>query len=297
MSDSSLQPREITVEWSLVLLAERDAVIGELTAQVAALQARLGQNPRDSSRPPSSEGYAKPAQRSQQRSSWRRPGDQDGAAGMTLRQISDRTWSASTFLRAAAAAAPAPVWSRRRWCRPRPGRCSTCRRSRCTALSIGCSTAGVATGWYRWWALPMGCRRGCTPLPRTARGSGRSRRIWRLPSTCRWPGSLRPWSICSGHRSRAGPSRRPPAGLGPFHATVRVELAGAPVVHFDEAGLRVDGTLAWVHSASTATLTQVTVRSCRGVEAMITAGVLGLGGGRSLSGDGAPVEADVEQDP
>ncbi len=73
---------EITVERLLVLLAERDALIErqaqaivELTAQVAVLQARLGQNPRNSSRPPSSEGHGKPAPRSQRRSSGRRPGE------------------------------------------------------------------------------------------------------------------------------------------------------------------------------------------------------------------------------
>jgi len=80
-SSSSALPCEPTVERLLVLLAERHTVIEgqaqaivELTGQVAVLQARLGQSPRNSSRPPSSEGYAKPASRSQRRSSGRRPG-------------------------------------------------------------------------------------------------------------------------------------------------------------------------------------------------------------------------------
>jgi len=64
------------------------------------------------------------------------------------------------------------------------------------------------------------------------------------------------------------------AGLGPFTNAVRGQLAAAPVVHFDETGLQVDGALAWVHSASTSTLTQVTVHPRRGIEAMQAAGVL-----------------------
>jgi len=50
VSESLLPPSEITAEL-LVLLAERLAIV-ELTAQVAALQALCGQNPRNSSRPP-----------------------------------------------------------------------------------------------------------------------------------------------------------------------------------------------------------------------------------------------------
>ncbi len=86
-------PAEPSVARLLVLLGERDTLIvaqsqalAELTALVAELRARLGQNPRNSSRPPSSEGYAKPAPRSQRRASGRRPGKQDGAAGTTLRR-------------------------------------------------------------------------------------------------------------------------------------------------------------------------------------------------------------------
>ena len=40
------------------------AQLEELRAEVEALRARLGQNPRNSSKPPSSEGLAKPSARS-----------------------------------------------------------------------------------------------------------------------------------------------------------------------------------------------------------------------------------------
>ncbi len=44
----------------LVLLAERDALIAELTGKVAELEARLGKNSQNSSKSPSSDAFAKP---------------------------------------------------------------------------------------------------------------------------------------------------------------------------------------------------------------------------------------------
>ncbi len=61
--------------------------LGELRAEVEALRARLRQNPRNSSRPPSSEGLAKPAPRSLRRRSGRKPGRPKGQPGATLEMI------------------------------------------------------------------------------------------------------------------------------------------------------------------------------------------------------------------
>jgi transposase len=77
------------------LVVEQAAVIEELRGEVAGLKTkvadlvrRLAQNSRNSSRPPSSDGLAKPpAPKSLRRSSGRKPGGQGGHEGRHLEQV------------------------------------------------------------------------------------------------------------------------------------------------------------------------------------------------------------------
>jgi hypothetical protein len=55
---------------------------------------------------------------------------------------------------------------------------------------------------------------------------------------------------------------------------IREAITAAPVVHFDETGLRVAASLQWVHSASTDKFSLLTVHPRRGVKGMGHAGVL-----------------------
>ena len=77
------------------LLAGRDAevaglraLVAELQAQVADLAARAGQNSRNSSKPPSQDGLARPAPRSLRKKSGRKPGRRKGQPGATM-QLTD----------------------------------------------------------------------------------------------------------------------------------------------------------------------------------------------------------------
>lgn len=65
------------------------SVVEALRGEVAELKARLGQNSKNSSRPPSSDGLAKPAPKSLRKKSGRKPGGQAGHRGSTLELVAE----------------------------------------------------------------------------------------------------------------------------------------------------------------------------------------------------------------
>ncbi|WP_427017488.1 DUF6444 domain-containing protein [Pseudarthrobacter sp. P1] len=70
-----------------LVVAEQSRLIEALRVENAELRARLGQSPRNSSKPPSSEGYEKPGPRSRRQQTDRSPGGQPGHKGHTLKQV------------------------------------------------------------------------------------------------------------------------------------------------------------------------------------------------------------------
>src|ERR1700678_3332558 len=91
----------------IVALQVQVAKIAELEARVEALAAQVKQNSRNSSKPPSSDGLAKPAPKSLRKKSGRRPGRPKGQPGATM-QLSEHP---------------------DKTVRHRPGRCSCCGKS------------------------------------------------------------------------------------------------------------------------------------------------------------------------
>ena len=64
------------------------------------------------------------------------------------------------------------------------------------------------------------------------------------------------------------------ATLAPVEAQLTAALRRAPVLHNDETGVRRSGQLAWVHVASTTSLTRYAVHAKRGAEATDAMGIL-----------------------
>jgi transposase len=244
-----------------------------LVAENAALRARLGMNSRNSSKPPSSDGYAKPAPKSRRRSSGKRPGKQPGAAGKNLPPVEN----------------PDEIIDHL------PDRCAACGDDLSNAPITGevrrqvldLPSIAATTIEHRAQRRRCGCGHETTaPFPPEATGP-----------TCYGPNlrALVCYLVVRQHLpikrvaellrdSYAIPVstgtivamvHEGAARLDAFLASLRDELAASEVVHADETGLRVETSLHWVHSASNAALTLYHLDKRRGTEAMDAMGVLG----------------------
>jgi transposase len=258
-------------------IVEQDGVIAELHAQ-------LGQNSRNSSKPPSTDGYAKPSveektgkkDRSLRKRSGRKPGGQDGHEGAHLERVEVPE---ATVLH-------------------EPQACAGCGGDLQGAerLEDGEESRQVfdlpeeiALRAIEHVAVNRCCE-GCGQITagRFPRGVGapvqygpeihafgvylhvfqhlpydRARQlILDLTGAELSTGTLKVWVDQAA------------AGLTEFDEQLRALLCKAPVVNFDETGARIAGRLGWVHSASSETLTRYTMHARRGVEAIDAAGVL-----------------------
>lgn len=243
-----------------------------LTEEVAELRRRLSQTPRNSHRPPSSEGYDKPAPRSRRERTDRRPGGQPGHPGATLCQVATPAERvrhrpvACAGCGASLAAAPV-VSTEHRQVFDLPEIALRAvehalehRRCGCGRVTMADPPAGVtAPAQYG-----PGVRALATyllagqhlPLARTGE------LLAELIGAPISAGSLAGWYAAAAD------------ALEPVLAAVTAGLAGAEVIGADETGVRVEGGLAWVHAARTDALTLYTVSAQRGIAAMTEAGVL-----------------------
>ncbi|NMO51472.1 IS66 family transposase [Actinoplanes sp. TBRC 11911] len=254
------------------LIAERDARIEVLTARVAELEALLRKDSRTSSKPPSSDGLRKPPPRSRREVSGRSPGKQPGEPGVTLRQVDnpDRV-----------------IVHRPRACR---GCGASLRRAPVTSVETRqvFDLPQVRLDVTEHRLQHRACRCGTVTMAQAPASTGapvqygpRVRAIasylvgyQHLPyqRAGETLADLLGVSMSAGTLSTI--VTQTGEGLDEFLAIVRDLIAAAPVAHFDETGLRVDGKLAWVNAAATENLALFSVHPNRGHEGMKAAGIL-----------------------
>lgn len=254
-------------------------MIEALRVQVAELQRQLAANSRNSSRPPSLDGLAKPPPRSQRKAMGRRPGKQPGAAGVGLAPVAEPAAvlthrpSCCAGCRAdLAGAAVLAVQSRQVFDVP-PARLVVTehRVVSCRCVCGVISTAGPADGvpGEAVTAVQYGPRLAAMAvyllvgqhLPVARTGQVLADLCGAVVSTG-WLASL---------TGRVAPRLR---AAGGFDHALRALVLAAAVVHFDETGLRVGGRLRWLHVACTALGTVYHLDDRRGTTAIDALGVL-----------------------
>lgn len=254
------------------VIVAQAAQIEALQAQVAELRRRLGLDSSNSSRPPSSDGLAKPPPRSLRGRSGRKPGKQPGAPGAALAQVDrpdevvEHRPSRCAGCRAGLADAQVVDVVRRQVFDLPPVK-MTVTEHRLASCRCGCGTVTGATG-------PAGINAPTQYGPAVAALAAYLVVGHHVPvkRTAQILADLCGASVSVGWVNAQ--TARTAVGLTGFAERVRQVLAAAAVVHFDETGARVCGRLRWVHVACTPWLTAYHLDDKRGQSAIDAMGIL-----------------------
>lgn len=264
-----------------------------LRAEVAELKRQLGQNSRNSSRPPSLDSpFAKPAPKSLRRKSGRKPGGQQGHPGSTLAQVAEPDERLGH----------------------EPGRCVGCGGDLTGAPEVGMQRRQVfdlpplrvRVTEHQLIARRCGCGTttcGTAPDGATAPVTYGPRitaiilylYVGQFLSKKRTAAALAElFGTPVSEGTVAAMTARAADGLDNFLDHVIDRLAQAEVVGFDETGLRVAGRLHWVHCARTDKYTLITCHPKRGKDGIDDAGVLGRFRGVAVHDAWAPYDTYVD---
>ena len=246
-------------------IAALTALVGELREEIAELKAKLGENSKNSSMSPSSDGYASPT-RQQQRAAARKAGKQKGEPGTHLAQVDDPDEivvhsppSCSSCDGDLSAAPVVDVEARQVFDIPPmrvtvtehqvESRCCRCGATTAATFPDGVDAPALYGRRLRALAVYFIVFQH-VPYDRT-------RQLF---------SDVLGVDLSAG--TIFGSVQDAAADLDGFLEVLREAIRNQDVVHFDETGARVAGKLHWVHSASTDWLTYYFVHAKRGKAAM-----------------------------
>ncbi|MET7860052.1 IS66 family transposase [Streptomyces sp. NPDC005318] len=255
------------------LVVELRSGLAQARARIADLEAQLAQNSTNSSKPPSSDGLAKPASKSLRGKSGRGPGRPKGQPGATLRQVEipDETFT------------------------HRPGPCTGCGTDLSDAPVAGVERRQV-------FDLPeqirlqvtehqlLSVRCACGNKARAAAPAQVATPVQYGPRLAAVGVYLMHGQFLSKDRTAraladlfgapvaaatvAGWVSRCARTLDTFGRVVAEQVARAPLAFFDETGFRTAARLHWLHSASTGMFVHLSVHRRRGTQATDAVGIL-----------------------
>ena len=274
----------------MVRQAER---IEQLEVEVGELRRRVGQNSRNSSKPPSSDSpFTKPAPRSLRRRRGRKPGGQPGHSGSTLALVAN------------------PEERRRH----EPGPCTGCGADLRDAPEVGVERRQVfdlppmMVRVTEHQLIARRCACGTTTCGTAPQGVSAPAQygpritaivlylyVGQFLSKKRTAAALAElFATPVSEGTVATVAKRAADGLDEFLTQVGDRIAACEVAGFDETGLRVAGRLHWVHCARTGKYTLITCHPKRGREGLNAAGVLDRFRGVAVHDAWAPYDSYVD---
>jgi transposase len=275
-------------ELAALVVVQAEQIAG-LESRIAELEARLGRNSRNSSKPPGSDSpFVKPAPKSLRVKGKRRPGRPDGQPGVTLEQVAVPdvvvVHEPEVCAGCGGGLAGRPVAGReRRQVIDLPEITPEVTEHQLVARRCGCGQVSKASA-------PFGL---LAPVQYGPRIAGLAVGLWHGQFLAKarvaqimgavFGAPMAPATVASMATRLAG-------RLGGFLEAVREQIASASVAGFDETGFRVDGALAWVHCAQSGKYALLSLHPKRGRAAMDAAGVLPAFGGVAVHDAWAPYD-------
>lgn len=256
------------------------ANLGSFEGHVKALEDQLSQNSRNSSRPPSSDGYAKPQPKSQRQSSGRKPGGQKGHPGHTLQKVE----------------APDHTVVHR------AEQCEKCQQSLKGKKAVSHESRQVFDlppmklevtehqaevkhcdcGHFTTAPFPEGVTQPAQYGPGVKSLEVYLSQYQLLP----YERIQELFADLFGHSPSQGTlvkiNESCSDGLESVENSIKEALVNADRAHFDETGFRIEGKRQWLHVASTETLTRYEPHAKRGTKAMESMGILPRFQGRAI---------------
>ena len=269
--------------------AQLKTVLAQALARIGDLEARLGMTSKNSGKPPSSDGLAKPAPKSLRGKSPRGPGRPKGQPGTTLRQVEvpdhEIRHEPTVCCGCGAGLHDAPaVGMERRQVFDLPPLHLEVTEHQLISRACTCGTVTKADA-------PAGVAAPVQYGPRLA-GMGVYLFHGQFLSKSRTVQALADlFGVAVAAATLVAWTTRIAAQVTTkVIAVIRDRIAGSAVAHFDETGFRTAGRLHWMHSASTSTDVLLTVHPRRGVKGMDAAGVLPRFGGVAVHDAWAPYD-------
>jgi len=271
-----LREQAATIHQQQAIIERQAATIQEQAATIQSLRDQLAKHSRNSSKPPSSDGYKKPPvprTRSLRRSGERKTGGQPGHTGRRLEPVEQpdhftvHPVTECAHCHASLADVPVTDYGRRQVFDLPPVRVEVTEHR---AEIKACPVCGELTTA----AFPPDVTQPTQYGPRIKAQATYFNTYQFIPlaRTSEMFGDLYGHSL--GEDTIRHANGRIEEGIAPTTEVIRQQLCDSDVVSFDETGLRAAGKLHWVHVASTPTLTHYTFHPKRGSDAMIDGGIL-----------------------